>query len=45
MKTISLTQSTQFVVTLYTRVRARLMESYDILRQLRQSPKKQGLTT
>jgi hypothetical protein len=44
MKTISLTQSTQFVVTLYTRVRARLMESFDILCRLRQTPT-QGLTT
>ena len=45
MKNIRLTQLTLFVVTLYTRIRARLMESYDILRQLCQTPKKQGLTT
>ncbi len=45
MKTVGLTQLTQFVVTLYTRACARLMEGFDILCQLRQTQTIQGLTT
>jgi hypothetical protein len=37
MKTVRLTQPTLFLVTLYTRARARLTESFDKPRRLRQA--------
>lgn len=45
MKTAGLTDLTHFNVSLYTRIRARDMESYDRTRPIRQSRQKKALTS